>query len=227
MPPSRFISLICIVAPAAAFIASASPAQTPAAFGTCIPRDKRGADSVGCFIVTEKSVSGVGARPFWHVDRFDTPAQARAARSSNSTFLEAFHAVWLLTIADSTWRPNGGTHMATIGPLPTQAGVSYSALYMEASMRPGMKSMIHFHSGAEAWYTMSGETCLETPRGATIGRAGGPPVIVPGDTPMELTATGTTLRRSLVLILHDASRAPTSMEMKWKPKGTCSGRKTN
>lgn len=88
-------------------------------------------------------------------------------------------------------RPRNGKLVATIGPLPITAGRSYSALYMEASMRPGMKSAIHRHSGPEAWYTLSGETCLETPNGSMVGRAGGPPVIVPGGGPMELTATGT------------------------------------
>jgi hypothetical protein len=35
--------------------------------------------------------------------------------------------------------------------------------------------------------------------GKQIGRAGGPPVIIPGGLPMHLTATGTEVRRALVL----------------------------
>ena len=100
-------------------------------------------------------------------------------------------------------------------------GVTYSALYMETSMRPGMKSAVHRHSGPEAWYTLSGETCLETPEGTQVGRAGGRQVIVPGGLPMELTATGTTVRRSLVLILHDSSALPTTPELTWVPQGLC------
>ena len=41
-----------------------------------------------------------------------------------------------------------------------------------------MTAPAHTHSGPEAWYTVAGETCLETPDGVQIGRAGGPPVIV-------------------------------------------------
>lgn len=37
---------------------------------------------------------------------------------------------------------------------------------MKATFKPGMKSRIHRHSGLEAWYTISGETCLETPEGS-------------------------------------------------------------
>jgi len=30
-------------------------------------------------------------------------------------------------------------------------GVAYTAQYMEAVLRPGMKSLVHRHSGPEAW----------------------------------------------------------------------------
>jgi len=39
--------------------------------------------------------------------------------------------------------------------------------------------------------------------------------------PMHLTATGKEQRRSLVLILHDASKPPTTMVHDWAPKGLC------
>jgi quercetin dioxygenase-like cupin family protein len=198
-------------------------AQAPSGFGICVPREQRGADSVGCFIVTEHSLAAPFRGPvFWHVDRYENRAETASRRSPNSTIIDAFGAVWLLTIGDSSWHARGGEHMATIGPLPIRRGVTYSALYMEAMMRPGMKSSIHNHSGPEAWYTLSGETCLETPNGTMVGRVGGAPVIVPGDTPMELTATGTSLRRSIVLILHDSSQRPTTVVTSWMPKGLCS-----
>ncbi|MBV9110711.1 MAG: hypothetical protein JO306_14970 [Gemmatimonadetes bacterium] len=139
-----------------------------------------------------------------------------------ATVVEAFDTAWVFRIAGADWHPARGTEIAVIGPLPVTAGVAYSALYMEASMTPGMKSMVHRHSGPEAWYTFAGETCLETPDGTQVGRAVGPPVIVPGELPMELTATGTAIRKSLVLILHDASQPPTRMETSWKPRGLCS-----
>jgi hypothetical protein len=104
---------------------------------------------------------------------------------------------WLLTIADEGWRPSGGERIAEIGPLPITAGQTYSARYMEAIFTPGMEAPAHTHAGPEAF-----------------GRAGGPPVIIPGGPPMHLTATGTEQRRALVLILHDS-------EHDWVPKGLC------
>jgi quercetin dioxygenase-like cupin family protein len=203
-------------------LARPTAAQANAGFGMCVPRSQRGADPVGCFIVVDAPVGVVDTTAiFWYVSRLDGPAQVSAARSPRSTVIDAFDKTWLMVIGDTRSRPHVGTLVATIGPLPVTAGVPYSALYMEASMRPGMKSAIHRHSGPEAWYTLSGQTCLETPSGTMVGRAGGPPVIVPGGGPMELTATGTGIRRSLVLILHDAREKPTTMESTWKPQGRC------
>ena len=48
-----------------------------------------------------------------------------------------------------------------------------------------------------------------------------PCVIVPGGPPMHLTATGSELRRALVLILHESSKPATSLAQDWKPKGLC------
>lgn len=74
--------------------------------------------------------------------------------------------------------------------MATASDVAYTAQFVEAVFRPGMKSQVHRHAGPEAWHTGSGETWLETPAGTTIGPAGGSNVIVPGGPPMELTATG-------------------------------------
>jgi hypothetical protein len=38
---------------------------------------------------------------------------------------------------------------------------------------------------------------------------------------MLLSATGTTVRRSRALILHETSRPPITIERAWAPKGLC------
>ena len=92
---------------------------------------------------------------------------------------------------------------------------------MEAVFNPGMTAHAHVHSGPEAWYTLTGETCLETPDGVQIGRAGAQYVIVPGGPPMHLTATGKKQRQALVLILHDSTKPATTLVSDWTPKGLC------
>ena len=76
-----------------------------------------------------------------------------------------------------------------------------------------MTAPTHMHAGPEVWYTLSGETCLETPDGKQVGRAGGPP--------MHLTATGAEQRRALVLILHESVEPATTPARDWVPKGFC------
>jgi quercetin dioxygenase-like cupin family protein len=204
------------------FTATAGDAQPPQdTGGACIPVAERAGRPYGCFILASNPVGVVDqAEAFWHLETFPTAAAAAKARTPRSLVVEAFDKVWLLTIAPAVWRSAGGTHVAEIGPLPIVNGTSYSAQFMEATFKPGMKSRIHRHSGAEAWHTLSGEGCLETPEGMTVSRAG-KPVIVPVGPPMELTATGSEIRRSLVLILHDAGQPHTTVATDWAPKGLC------
>jgi len=158
---------------------------------------------------------------FWHLDTYSTSADAQAAKGPRGNVVEALGKAWLLTIDVAGWRPSGGVRVAEIGPLPVNADADYSAQYMEAIFTPGMTAPAHRHSGPEAWYTLTGETCLETPEGKMVGRAGGSFVIVPEGPPMHLTATGTETRRALVLILHDSTKPPTTQAHDWVPKGLC------
>jgi hypothetical protein len=192
--------------------------------GTCIPVSERVGRRFGCFIVATQAIGRLdSARAYWHLSTFPTRSAAEAADGLRGTVVESLGKVWLFTIAEAGWRPSGGTHVAAIGPLPVATGVAYTAQYMEAVFRPGMKSLVHRHSGPEAWYALTGETCLETPAGTLVGRAGGQPVIVPGGSPMELTATGTNVRRAMVLILHDSTQPAVSPASDWSPKGLCKG----
>jgi hypothetical protein len=89
--------------------------------------------------------------------------------------------VWLFTIAEAGCN-RLAKYVSAIGPLPVATGVAYTPQHMEAVFRPGMKSLVHRHSGPEAWYTLTGESCLETLAGTLVRRAGGRPVIFPGGT---------------------------------------------
>ena len=190
--------------------------------GICVPVAERAGREFGCYLVATQDIGKLTpGRAFWHLSSFPTRREAEQVRGAQSTVVESLGRVWLLSIADSAWRPAGGIHVAAIGPLPVTSGIAYTALYMEAVFRPGMKSIVHRHSGPEAWYTLAGKTCLETPGGIFVGVVGGRPVIVPAGPPMELTATGTDVRRGLVLILHDSAQPPWTPARDWSPKGLC------
>ena len=195
------------------------------AFGQtrCEPISKRTAE-VGCWITATEPL-GQLSQPavFWHLDTYPTRTAAEAAKGPRGTVVESLGKIWLFTIGEAGWRPSGSERVAEIGPLQVKSGDRYTAQYMEAIFTPGMTAPAHRHSGPEAWYTQSGETCLETPEGAMVGRAGSAHVIVPGGPPMHLTATGTVQRRALVLILHDSSQPATTLAPDWTPKGLCKG----
>jgi hypothetical protein len=158
---------------------------------------------------------------FWHLDSYPTRTAAQAAKGPRGTVVESFGRVWLLTIAERTWRASTGKHIADGVSLPVENGVQYTAVYLESTFAPGMTAPIHLHSGPEAFYTLTGDTCLETPGGAQVGHEPGHIVIVRGGPPMILMAIGTQKRQGLTLILHDTSQPPTTMVHDWTPKGLC------
>jgi quercetin dioxygenase-like cupin family protein len=202
---------------------SAQGVHVPGA--VCRPLSER-TQEIGCWIMADDPIGPLAKSPmFWHLDEYATRAAADADKGPRSTVVEALGKVWLMTIEDEEWRPVHGTHVSEVGPLTIVAGEEYSTQYMEAIFTPGMTAPAHIHSGPEAWYTLAGETCVETSDGGTqTGRAGRPPVIVPMGLSMHLTATGTEQRRSLVLILHKSSEPVTTMVHDWTPKGLCNNR---
>lgn len=187
----------------------------------CRPVSERTGE-LGCWIIAHQPIGELThSQTFWHLHTYPSRVTAEAAKRPRGTVVEALGKVWLLTIEDKGWHPSGGERVAEIGPLPIDAGGRYSAQYMEAVFEPGMVAPEHRHAGPEAWYTHAGETCLETPDGKQIGRAGGPPVIIPGGPPMHLTATGTEKRQALVLILHSSDKPATTPARDWTAKGLC------
>ncbi len=214
----RTLSLIALPLMTVA-AAPPAPAQTG---GGCIPISERGAREMGCFVTAREVLEKLPQIPlFWHLDIYPTRAAADNAKGPRGTVVESFGKIWLFTIAGAGWRPIGGEHIGEIGPLPLIEADHYAALYMEGVLAPGMASEVHRHPGVEAWYTLTGEMCVETPEGKFTQRAGDPGVFVAGGLPMELIGTGTGVRRSLVLILQDASKPPGSLAPDWKPKGLC------
>ena len=93
----------------------------------------------------------------------------RVAHGPHGTVVESLGHVWVLSIEPAGRQSPPGARVAEVGPLPVVAGTAYTAQYMEAVFRPGMKSTIHRHGGPEAWYTLAGDTCLETPGGGDGG----------------------------------------------------------
>lgn len=158
---------------------------------------------------------------YWHLDRFPSRTTAERAAAPTSAVVEAFGAVWLFTIAPSRWRPSGGDHVSTIGPLPIAPAASYAAEYLRSVFDPGTTAPLHVHSGPEAFFAVEGDTCLETPGGVRIGRGAGNQLTIRAGPPMLLMAIGNVPRKGFALILHDSHRPATTLTQTWRPRGLC------
>jgi quercetin dioxygenase-like cupin family protein len=198
------------------------PAQSAAAVpGACEEPAQTHTGKVGCYLIATTSL-GVFSAPsvYWHLYEYGDRAEAEASAAPRSTVVESQGRMWVYTIADKDWQPRGGQRVAVIGPLSVSAGRQYTARYMEAMFEPGMQTAVHRHSGAEAWYLLTGAQCLETPEGITVVKAG-EGAVVPEGPPMMLSSVGNETRRSVLLVLHDSSQPWTSPATDWKPAGRC------
>ena len=219
------VALIALLAPPIASPQSGTPASAdaPSPPVLCRPPAQRTGE-LGCYIIGDQPIGTLTqSQNFWHLDTYPAQEAANAARGPRGLVVNSFGKVWLFTIENEQWQaPAGATHIASIGPLPLPAADSYAASYMEATFTPGMKSAVHDHPGPEAFYTVSGETCLETSEGMSVGRAGGAPVIAAAGLPMQLTAIGKDKREGFALVLHDQSKPGGRMVHDWVPKNLCS-----
>jgi quercetin dioxygenase-like cupin family protein len=174
----------------------------------------------GCFnVATEAGLQFQTPQAYWHIRTFANRAAANAARSATGIVVEEDGRVWLSEFGSRDLIIKGGQPVATVGPLQLPPAKSYTAVLSYAVMRPGDQSRVHTHPGPEGWYMIVGEQCLETPAGANRAKAGAT-MTVPPNVPMQLSITGTEVRKSLVLVIHDSSQARGTVSQ-WKPPGAC------
>jgi hypothetical protein len=173
----------------------------------------------GCFnIAVTKGLQFKQPKVYWYLRVFPTRDQAEAAKSANGAVVETDGEFWLSELGESP-TPLASTATVVVGPMELPRAASYDADISYAVMRPGDRSRVHSHAGPEAWYLVAGEQCLETPKGAR--RAGsGSSMTVEGDLPMELSVTGSSIRRSLVVVVHPSGTAR-GTPSKWRPTGAC------
>jgi len=174
----------------------------------------------GCFnIARVEELTLRDSVVYWFLYTFPTRSEAEAARTPTGVVVEEEGKVWLNELGRVAPRAQAGTLVARVGPLVLSPAPTYTAIYSYAVMLPGQRSRVHTHPGPEGWYVLAGEQCLETSVGVFRGRAG-ETVVVPGNVPMELYITGSTLRRALVVVVHD-SRQPRGTPSAWIPPGAC------
>lgn len=174
----------------------------------------------GCFnVAAARGLRFDSSSVYWHLRAFPTRAAAEAARSPAGLVVEEEGRVWLSEFGPPDASFSAGEAIAVVGPLKLPPAETFNAVLSFAVMQPGQRSMIHSHPGPEGWYLLAGEQCVLTPSGAKYAAAG-ESMTTPPDVPIELRVTGTTTRRALLVVIHDAAK-PRTIPSAWKPSAGC------
>jgi quercetin dioxygenase-like cupin family protein len=159
---------------------------------------------------------------YWNIYIFPDIPAAERVKPLHGAVVQAFGQVWLFDVGHVDGELEGGRSVASIGPLPMEATQGeFSAEYLKSTFAPGMTAPVHVHSGPEAFYAISGGSCLETPDGVQVSRGPGHSLFVRQGPPMLLMAIGQENRQGFALILHGEGSPPTTLTPDWTPAGLC------
>ena len=143
---------------------------------------------------------------FWRIEDFSTLAQAQAVAGLWALAAESAGRVRLFTLGAAGESSPGGTKVAEIGPIPRVAAPNYLLHINEASGPPGSITSVHTHPGSEAFFVLAGEQTIRSPHGVMRVSVGQPAAGHGGDTPMQVSSSGTTDLHALAMFVVDATR---------------------
>jgi len=157
--------------------------------------------------LVEKKVSELPAGElYWRIENFPTSEQASAAASPWALVTESTGRVWLFTLGAAGGTTPGGAKVGEVGPIPRVAASQYLLRINEASGPPGSVTPIHSHPGSEAFFVLSGEQSIRGAHGTLVVRSGQPEAGHGAGMAMQVSSSGTTDLRSLVMFVVDADQ---------------------
>lgn len=143
---------------------------------------------------------------FWRVENFASVTQAQAAANAWALVAEAEGKVWLFTLGPAGGSSAGGVKVAEVGPIPRVTAPQYLLRINEASGPPGSMTPVHTHPGNEAFLVLAGEQSIRGPDGVMRIGAGQPEAGHHGGMPMQVSSSGSTDLRALVMFVVDATQ---------------------
>jgi quercetin dioxygenase-like cupin family protein len=196
-------------------------AQAQATSRTCV--GQAGETPGPACLVAHEDLGPLSPRPlYWNIYTFADAQAAERAKPPHGAVVQAFGRVWLFTVGGEGRELEGARHLTDVGPLPIEAAQGdFSVEYLKSTFAPGATAPVHVHSGPEAFYAISGASCLETPEGVQVARGAGHSLMVRRGPPMLLMAIGQETRQGFALILHGQGAPPTTLTSAWTPKGLC------
>jgi quercetin dioxygenase-like cupin family protein len=175
-----------------------------------------------CLVAHQDIGTLPGTPLYWSIFTFSDVEAAERVRPSHGVVVQAFSQVWMFDLGAEGRQFEGGKHVADVGPLPLETTQGeFTAEYLKSTFAPGMTAPVHVHSGPEAFYAISGATCLETPEGVQVARGAGHSLMVRQGPPMLLMSIGGETRQGFALIVHGEGTPPTTLTSAWTPQGIC------
>jgi hypothetical protein len=157
--------------------------------------------------LAEKKVTELPAGPlFWRLENFPTLARAQAAATTTGVAAASGGKAWLFCLGPEGGMSIGGTKVAKVGPLPQLEATEYLLRINEAIGPPGSLTTVHTHPGSEAFYVIAGEQSIRTPQGVIQVKAGHPEAGPGGGTALQVSSSGSTDLRALVMFVVDATK---------------------
>jgi quercetin dioxygenase-like cupin family protein len=165
---------------------------------------------------------------FWRIESFPTLDAAKAAEPPYrwnpdtvsydglpSLAAEVDGKAWLFTLGPKGGSTAGGTKVAEIGPVPPLSAPEYLLRVNYGHGPAGSTTPAHMHSGSETFYVLAGKLTQKTPQGVMNVEAGHSMNGHPAGTVMQVSNTGTTELKTLIMFIADATK-PFSVPSKFE-----------
>ncbi len=143
---------------------------------------------------------------FWRIETYPSKEAAQAAAGTWSLVAEAAGKAWLFTLGSAGGSSPGGTKVSEVGPIARVAAPQYLLRINEASGPPGSVTPVHSHPGSEAFYVLAGEQSIRGAHGTLVVKAGLPEAGHGPSMAMQVSSSGSSDLRSLVMFVVDATQ---------------------
>jgi hypothetical protein len=143
---------------------------------------------------------------FWRIENYPSRAEAQAAAGDWSLVAESAAKVWLFTLGPRGGLSPGAIKVSEVGPIARITAPQYLLRINEASGPPGSTTPIHSHPGSEAFFVIAGEQSIRGSHETMVVKAGQPEAGHGAAMAMQVSSSGSSDLRSLVMFVVDATK---------------------
>jgi len=143
---------------------------------------------------------------FWRIQNFPTLAQAQAVAGLWGLAAESGGKVWLFRLGPASGSLASHNEVVEVGPIPRVAAPEYLLRINDAAGPAGSVTAVHSHPGSEAFYVLAGQQTIRTAERVIRVAAGHAEAGPAAGTPLQVSSSGETDLRALVMFVVDATK---------------------